>query len=133
MALEALSRKIMLECPEELLYSDDLALVSETCEVQAVIPPYANFAGVGCIKDVVVLEENGKWKASLDVKQVQISKQTQQGIVQAQNYMATGGTFDSTVTRTRSGQCKLRDLVPLVASKDLSLGAKDMCPECYAI
>ena len=129
---EALSAEIRSGSPEEQLYTDNLALVSETLEhlkgrleawkgplnwkesrarvtktkmiingenagkvteegffvifkdrVQAVIPASASFAGVGLTGNVVVLDINWKGIASLNVWHVQISKQTQQKIVQA--------------------------------------------------
>ena len=36
-----------------------------------------------------------------------------------------GDAVDSIITRIRSGRSKFRDLVPLLASKGLPLGAKD--------
>ena len=38
---------------------------------------------------------------------------------------ARGGVFDSIITRISSGLCILIDLVPLLASRGLPLGAKD--------
>ena len=37
---------------------------------------------------------------------------------------ARGGTFDSDITRTRSGLCKLKDLVLLLSRRSLPLEAK---------
>ena len=37
---------------------------------------------------------------------------------------AIGGAFDNALTRIRSGWCKLKDLVLLLASRYLALGAK---------
>ena len=37
----------------------------------------------------------------------------------------TGGEITSGIKRIRNGWCKLWDLVPLLASRDLPFGAKD--------
>ena len=50
--LEALSREIRSGCPEELLYADDLAFVSETLEgLKGRLEAWK----AGCIIDVMVL------------------------------------------------------------------------------
>ena len=50
--LEALSREIRSGCPEELLYADDLAFVSETLEG---LKGRLEVRKTGCIIDVTVL------------------------------------------------------------------------------
>ena len=42
-----------------------------------------------------------------------------------------GDAVDSIITRIRSGRSKFRDLVPLLASKGLPLGAKDRLYSAY--
>ena len=84
-ALEELSREIRSGCPEKLLYADDLALVRETHgrlkgrlgaklmmnsenprkdTVESKFPctvcrkEQGNFAGIACVRDLMVLEVN---------------------------------------------------------------------------
>ena len=50
---------------------------------------------------------------------------------------ATVGAVDSVITRIKSGWCKFRDFVPLLASMDLPLGAKSRsysaCVRCVML
>ena len=79
---------------------------------------------------------------SLDVRHVQISKQTQQKIAQTilgkvcylgGTLEARGGAVDSVMTKIRSGQSKFGELVSLLASRGLPLGAKtDYIAHLYA-
>lgn len=104
------------------------------------ISSYANFAGVGCMRDVIALEikKEYNFKCWAYVNH-QINKaENRPGIdlnyesleiVEKLCYFdntigAGGGSFDSATTRIRKGWCRFRDLVSWLASRGFHLGSK---------
>ena len=191
--LEALSREMRSGCPEELLYADDLALVSETIEgLKGKLESWKQVLESGGLRvnlgktkvmvsgcDVGKVREQGKYPCGVCHKGVGVNsvychsckhwvhyrcskmrgrlhtnpefmctacKDREFGVGDFEEvtvncggrplevvdkfcYLgdtigARGGAEDSITARIRSGWNKFRDLVPLLASKGLSLAAK---------
>ena len=191
--LEALSREMRLGCPEELLYADDLALVSETLEsLKVKLEAWKHSLELGGLRvnlkktkvmvsgcEVGKVSEQGRYPCGVCYKGVGVNsvqcqscsywvhkrcskikgrlqnikdfkcktcKDKESGVKQVENVVVNcggenlevvekfcylgdtigsrGGAFDSVTARIRSGWNRFRELVPLLASKGLSLAAK---------
>ena len=191
--LEALSREMRSGCPEELLYADDLALVSETVELlKDKLEAWKHSLELGGLRvnlrktkvmvsgcEVGEVRKQGKYPCGVCHKGVGVNSVKCQlckhwvhkrcskikgrlqnvkdfkcracvdkelGVNQVDEIVVTcggeklevvdrfcylgdtigsrGGAVDSITARIRSGWNKFRDLVPLLASKGLSLAVK---------
>ena len=104
--------------------------------VEILIPSSTNCAGVGYIRDIVILKIKGKRIASLHVRHRRgLSRHIIKWLVScnfrnvgylSETISAKGGAADNFITKVS----KFRDLVPLLITTVLLLGTKDRL--CFA-